>query len=86
MYGFALTWVIWLFLAGGDGRHRDERWAIIVSFASATAFCVHPLTIQGATYVVQRMTSLATLFSLLALGTYLVLRHKSLEGRRPRFG
>ncbi len=39
-------------------------------------FLVHPLNIQAVTYIVQRMSSLATLFVLLGLGSYVTGRYK----------
>jgi hypothetical protein len=63
--GLALFWVITLFQ-----RHHgigDQNIALL----AVLLFLVHPLNIQATTYVVQRMTSLATLFVLLGLGSYI---------------
>jgi hypothetical protein len=62
--GLALFWVITLLQ-----RHHgigDQNIALL----AVLLFLVHPLNIQATTYVVQRMTSLATLFVLLSLGSY----------------
>jgi tetratricopeptide (TPR) repeat protein len=48
-----------------------------VAFASAAIFVAHPLATQAVSYVVQRITSLATLFYLLAAVLYLAWRLSS---------
>jgi tetratricopeptide (TPR) repeat protein len=53
-----------------------------VAFSSAALFVAHPLATQAVTYVVQRLTSLATLFYLLATVLYLGWRLGT--GRRGR--
>lgn len=45
-----------------------------VSFLAGTLFCVHPIQTQAVTYIIQRFTSLATLFYLLAVVLYLAAR------------
>jgi tetratricopeptide (TPR) repeat protein len=45
-----------------------------VAFVAAALFATHPLGSQAVTYVVQRLTSLATLFYLLAVALYLAWR------------
>ncbi len=56
--------------------------AFRVSWVAAAIFVAHPIQIQAVTYVVQRMTSLATLFYLLAL--WLWLRGRLAEGAESR--
>jgi len=41
------------------------------AFMGAALWAVHPIQIQGVTYIVQRMTSMATLFTLLAVWGYI---------------
>jgi len=48
--------------------HAYVRW---ISLAVASAWLLHPLNLTGVLYVVQRMTSLAALFTLLGLIAYL---------------
>jgi Flp pilus assembly protein TadD len=54
-------------LAGGL---RDARHAPLIAAAAAALWMVHPLHTQSVAYIVQRMTSLATLFFLLSLVCY----------------
>ena len=68
--GFALFWVITLFQRHhgiGPGNRNVALLAVLL-------FLVHPLNIQATTYIVQRMASLATLFVLLSLGSYVTGR------------
>jgi tetratricopeptide (TPR) repeat protein len=76
--GFALFWVITLFQrhhGPGSGNRNIASLAVLL-------FLVHPLNIQATTYMVQRMTSLATLFVLLGLGSYLSGRYQVDATRR----
>jgi Flp pilus assembly protein TadD len=63
---FALATVT-LRLAGGL---RDAGHAPMVAAAAAALWMLHPLHTQSVAYIVQRMTSLATLFFLLSLVCY----------------
>ncbi len=54
------------------------RW---VGLAVASAWLLHPLNLTGVLYVVQRMTSLAALFSLLGLISYLYGRQQLVIGK-----
>jgi hypothetical protein len=63
--GLALFWVITLFQRHHGVGHQN------IALLAVLLFLVHPLNIQATTYVVQRMTSLATLFVLLSLGSYI---------------
>jgi len=47
------------------------RYAPFIAFFAALAFVVHPVQTQAVTYIVQRFTSLATLFYLLSLVLYI---------------
>lgn len=53
----------------------EARW---ISIAVAAAWLLHPLNLSGVLYIVQRMTSLATLFTLLGLISY--VRGRMLDG------
>jgi hypothetical protein len=76
--GFALFWVISLFQRHHGGGPMDQNVALL----AVALFLVHPLNIQATTYVVQRMTSLAALFILLGLGSYINARYRSGTGSR----
>lgn len=55
----------------------------LVPFFVALLFVVHPVQTQAVTYVVQRMTSMASMFYLLSLVLY-VLGRLSIEAQGPR--
>ncbi len=55
-------------------RDKYGRYAYAVSLVSAVVFALHPININAVTYIVQRMASLATLFVLLALLSYISAR------------
>jgi len=77
LVGMALVWVAVLFTGvGASGPAKLEKRLFFAILATAL-FLLHPLNIQAVTYAVQRMTSLATLFTLLSFGCYLTARlHK----------
>ena len=60
----------------GVGGERLARWAALIG---ALVFVAHPIQTQAVTYTVQRMTSMATVFYLLALLLYV---HGRLAHRR----
>jgi len=63
-------------LARVGGRAKE------IAFAAALLWAVHPLQTNGVTYIVQRMTSMATLFFLLSLLCYIKARiqdHKDIK-------
>ena len=62
--GLALFWVITLF----QREHCTGPVNRTTALLAVLLFLVHPLNIQATTYVVQRMTSLATLFAMLSIG------------------
>ena len=74
--GLALFWVITLF----QRRHGNAPANRTIALLAVLLFLVHPLNIQATTYVVQRMTSLATLFALLAFASYLKGRYQQQAG------
>jgi hypothetical protein len=53
-----------------------------LSLASALIFVAHPIQTQAVTYIVQRFTSLATLFYLLSLVLFVKARLQNLGGKR----
>lgn len=59
-------------------RYPDQNVAAIgLAFIAAAIWALHPIQVQGVSYIVQRMASLATLFTLLALISYLWARTTS---------
>lgn len=56
----------------------DFRW---VALAAAGLWLLHPINLTSVLYVVQRMTSLSALFTLLGLWLYCVARLRMLDGR-----
>lgn len=79
--GLALFRVIVLFQRRHCGGQGDRKIALL----AVLLFLVHPLNIQATTYVVQRMTLLATLFALLSVGAYLSGRYHPDGGVRWRW-
>jgi len=62
-----------------DSSHlTNASW---IAFATALLFVVHPIQTEAVTYIVQRFTSLATLFYLLAVVLYLKWRLTAPESR-----
>ncbi len=81
----AVTLTVFIFLARLLTLHQvlTPRAVLIGIAALATAvWAVHPIHVQGVTYIVQRMASMATGFVLLSVLAYLVAR----RGGRYRLG
>lgn len=57
-----------------------------VAFVTALLFTVHPIQTQAVTYIVQRFTSLATLFYLLCVVSYMKWKISALEGEKSHVG
>lgn len=55
--------------------------AALCALLAALIWAVHPLQVSSVLYVVQRMQTLATLFVLISLWSYLRLRQAQIEGR-----
>ena len=79
----ALAWFLRSLLATAGTRPTATRWAAL---AMAFVWAAHPLQVSSVLYVVQRMQTLATLFIVLALWSYLTARRAQLEGRSGRTG
>lgn len=60
------------------------RQATLAALALALAWAIHPLQVSSVLYVVQRMQTMATLFIVLSLLTYIGARRAQLEGRPSR--
>ena len=63
----------------------DENAAAWIAIAVAAIWLLHPFNLTGVLYVVQRMTSLAALFTLAGLALYLQGRKNLLDGNRLGF-
>ena len=64
------------------GRLRYPPWIVGVgSLVGALLWACHPIQIQGVTYIVQRMTSMAALFTVLTVVLYLLGRGAERSGR-----
>lgn len=82
--GVLIFWLTTLLLRG-RGRRRPEEMtpaaARTLAFAVTAAWLLHPLNLTPVLYVVQRMASLAALFTLLGLCLYARARLRALDGR-----
>ncbi len=65
---------------------RYRRSALMIAFLATAVWLLNPVQTQAVTYVVQRMTSLATLFYLLALWLFVLYRTQRLAGRTTFVG
>ncbi|MCF6218680.1 MAG: tetratricopeptide repeat protein [Gammaproteobacteria bacterium] len=54
--------------------NRSSIPIMLAAFSAAALWALHPIQVQGVSYIVQRMTSLATLFTLLSVVSYLLAR------------
>ncbi len=61
--------------------NRDE-----IALSTSIAWGVHPINLTAVLYVVQRMTSLATLFTILSMGFYLKARQALKINNNVKFG
>lgn len=77
-----LAWRVLSDSARVSGRPLDRRRRFAVATTAALLFVSHPVATQAVTYSVQRMTSLAVGFSLLAFLAYLRGRDAPAGGRR----
>lgn len=77
LVGMSLFWVATLLAKEQCATDISASRIRLYAAAAVILFLVHPLNIQAVTYVVQRMTSLSTLFVLLAFGCYLQGRRQS---------
>ncbi|MEN8109147.1 MAG: hypothetical protein ABFS22_14230, partial [Pseudomonadota bacterium] len=83
--GIALFWLATLMLRqyrrldNASLSPRAETWLPVIITA---VWLVHPLNLTSVLYIVQRMTSLAALFTVLGLCCYVLGRSRLLENRR----
>ena len=82
--GLLILWLTRTLMVNCRRRYRFEWPDAAVNWASvliAAAWLLHPLNLTGVLYVVQRMTSLAALFTLAAMLAYVHGRARSLVGK-----
>jgi tetratricopeptide (TPR) repeat protein len=76
--GAALLWLCVLYArnSGHVNMLAASNWQLVgLALLPVGLFLLHPLNTQAVTYVVQRMASLAALFTLLAFASYLAARY-----------
>jgi tetratricopeptide (TPR) repeat protein len=77
--GGALLWLCLLYLRFSGDLPRSAGSSHVVAglvLLPVAIFLLHPLNTQAVTFVVQRMTSLAALFTILAFASYLTARYE----------
>ena len=79
--GVVLAYVFRLLLILSD---CSERRAALTALVLTTLWTIHPLQISSVLYVVQRMQTLVTLFTVLAIWCYLEMRRVQLKGGHGR--
>ena len=77
---FALYWFLFLAFRAPRARPLFEGMEAHAALGATLLWAMHPVQTQAVTYIVQRMTSLASLFYLLALAAY--LKGRTTEGAR----
>lgn len=84
-----LVWILMTLTIKLDNRDVKKEVSTIAGYVGALIFLVHPLQTQIVTYIYQRITSMAILFSLLALIFYVQGRMLTTEpgekGRAVKF-
>jgi tetratricopeptide (TPR) repeat protein len=78
--GTALAWLLALYLRKARAKESAAMRAGVL--LPAALFLLHPVNTQAVTYVVQRMTVLAALFTILSFAAYLKGRTSSAAWRR----
>ncbi|MDY0389452.1 MAG: tetratricopeptide repeat protein [Desulfobulbus oligotrophicus] len=63
-------------------RHLAERDVLAIALLSATLWAINPVQTQAVTYIVQRMASMAALFYVLAVHSYLLARRTNAPWQR----
>lgn len=71
-----LAGVILFFLLKRINNIRQNNNPLLLPIVATLFFLLHPAQTQSVTYIVQRMTSLAGMFTMLSVYTYLVARHE----------
>lgn len=79
-----IFWLSWRLVVNCKRRYEFDWSDRIVGWASvltATAWALHPLNLTAVLYIVQRMTSLAALFTIAGMLAYIYGRERSLSGK-----
>ncbi|MGH8279078.1 MAG: hypothetical protein ACRETQ_05890 [Gammaproteobacteria bacterium] len=79
-----ILWLSWRLIVNCRRRYGFKWSDRIVAWASvltAAAWALHPLNLTAVLYIVQRMTSLAALFTLAGILSYLYGRERQLAGK-----
>jgi protein O-mannosyl-transferase len=79
-----ILWVTWRLLVNCKRRYRFEWSNSVIGWASvliASAWALHPLNLTAVLFIVQRMTSLAALFTLSAILAYVYGRERMQAGK-----
>ncbi len=63
----------------------EEQEALLISLFATAFWLLHPLNVSTTLYVVQRMTQLSALFSLIAMSLYIQGRHYLMKGHVKGF-
>ena len=74
--------VFWLLLLVVSRLGSSPRVSALTAFSAAALWACHPIQVQAVTYIVQRMTSMAALFTVLAVILYVVGRSSPRPGGR----
>lgn len=77
--GGALMWLCLIYVRVSAGPRKSVGSGMAsasLALVLVGLFLLHPLNTQAVTYVVQRMTSLSAMFTLLAFASYLMARHR----------
>ncbi len=80
---FVLAWFLRSLLLAAGATTSRAQW---MALAMTLAWAVHPLQVSSVLYIVQRMQTMATLFIVLALWSYLQARQAQIEARSGRTG
>lgn len=79
-----ILWLTRRLLLNCKRRHQCDWQDLTINWASvliAAAWALHPLNLTAVLYIVQRMTSLAALFTLAAMLAYVVGRERMIAGK-----
>jgi tetratricopeptide (TPR) repeat protein len=77
--GCVLLWISWLYVRVADRpgyRLQRSSGSVLLVLVPVGIFLLHPLNTQAVTYIVQRMASLVTLFTLISFASYLMARYR----------
>lgn len=78
--GAALALLVWVYLRSGFEK-ASSWYKLAIVAVPVLIFLVHPLDTQAVTYVVQRMASLSTFFTILSMAMYVAGRAESRRGK-----